>query len=75
MAKQNRKNRAAGRIRSIRSKLNSEDTLVRLQYFLANYFMCEMACKEMIVGYKDHIKDPIKYDQVKMDLKVLKPAL
>lgn len=75
MAKQNRKKRAAGRIESIRSKLNSGDTRVHLQTFITEYFLCEMACKEMIVGYKESIGEPIEYADVKMDLRVLKPTL
>ena len=74
MAKQNRKKRAATRIESIRSKLNSGDTRAHLQSFITEYFLCEMASKEMLVGYKEYIGEPIKYEEAKMDLRVLKPA-
>ena len=74
MAKQNRKKRAASRIESIRSKLDSGNTREHLQSFLTEYFLCEMACKEMLVGYKESINDPIKYEEAKMDMRVLNPA-
>ena len=45
-----------------------------MQSFLSDYFLCEMACKEMMVGYQDSIKKPIKYEEAKMDLRVLKAA-
>ena len=74
MAKQNRKKRAASRIESIRSKLNSGDTRAHLQYFITEYFLCEMASKEMLVGYKESIGKPIKYEAANMHLRVLKPT-
>lgn len=74
MAKQNRKKRAATRIRSIRSKLDSSDTREHLQTFITQYFLCEMACKEMMVGYKDDFGKPITYEEAKMDLRTLKAA-
>lgn len=74
MANQNRKQRAATRIQSIRSKLDSGSTKSQLKSFLTDYFLCEMACKEMVVGYQDSIGKSIKYEEVKMDLRVLKAA-
>lgn len=74
MERQNRKKRAASRIESIRSKLNSGDTRIHLQTFITEYFLCEMASKEMLVGYKESIGEAIKYEEAKMDLRVLKPA-
>lgn len=75
MGKQNRKNRATQRIRSIQSKLDSGETRTHLQTFLTGYVLCEMACKELIVGHKNEIGQHIDYKDVKMDLRVLKPAL
>lgn len=75
MSKQNRKKRAATRISSIRSKLNSGNTREHLQSFITQYFLCEMACKEMMVGYKNDAGKPISYEDAKMDLRTLKAAL
>ena len=71
MGKQNRKQRASTRIKSIRSKLNVGDTRNKLQTFLTEYFLCEMACKEMIVGYQDSINKPVDYKNVKMHFKTI----
>ena len=68
MPKQNRQKRAVTRIRSIRSKLDEDSTREHLQFFLTEYFLCEMSCKEMIVGYKDAIGKPVEYEDVTMRL-------
>lgn len=36
--------------------------------------MCEIAAKELYVGYMDIIGQPVEYKDVKMDLRKLKPA-
>lgn len=75
MAKQNRRKRAASRIRSIQSKLQAEDVAVKLQVFLTDFFLCEMGCKEMIVGYKYSINQPEEYKNVKLNLNIIRPAI
>ena len=42
---------------------------------LSEYFICEMACKELIVGYKDSQNEPMAYEDVKMNVNTIKSAL
>ena len=76
MAKQNGRTRAVKRIESVKSKLADYETSVHLQQFLMNYFLCEMACKELIVGWSKNRKgQELKYADIKMNLRVLNYAL
>ena len=75
MPKQNRQKRAVTRIRSVKSKLDEDSTREHLQIFLTEYFLCEMSCKEMIVGFKDDIGEPIEYKDVSMYMVDIRRAL
>ena len=75
MSKPNRRKRASSRIQTIQTKLNSSNTRDHIQNFLIEYILCEMTCKELIVGYKDAINKPVQYKEVTMDLRVIKAAV
>lgn len=75
MPRQNRRARAANRINQVQSKLESENSREHVGTFLEKYFLCEVAVKEMIVGYKDATGDHVAYKDVKMHLQVIRAAI
>ena len=70
----NRKTRAVSRINQAENKLNSGNSRLHINAFLIKYILCEIAAKEMVVGYKATTKDPVKYEDVKMIFQTLKAA-
>lgn len=70
----NRRRRAKSRINNIEKILSDIKVQTNIFSFLKKYFMCEIASKEMVVGYKSAKKDPTEYDDVQMKVNVLKPA-
>ncbi len=72
--KQNRKKRASTRIFQVRSKLDGDQVREHIFSFLEKYILCEIAAKELYVGYMDEIGQAVEYKDVKMDLRKLKPA-
>ena len=74
LIKQNRKARASSRITQVLSILDNGTSRNHVFSFLEKYILCEIAAKELVVGYKNDLNDPIEYKDVKMDLRILKGA-
>ena len=72
--KQNRKKRVATRILQVQSKLKDDSAREHVHLFLEKYILCEIAAKELYVGYMDEIGQSVAYKDVKMDLRKIKPA-
>lgn len=72
--KQNRKKRAATRVKQLQAKLNSGKSREHVQTFIEKYILCEIASKEMLVGYKNDLNEVLEYKDAKMDLRQLKHA-
>lgn len=72
--KQNRKARAASRVNQVVSKLKNPTTREHLNTFLIKYILCEIASKEMIVGYRCDTGNPINYEDVKMRITEIRCA-
>lgn len=58
----------------IQAKLEGGNSREHLHFFLEKYFLCEIASKEMLVGYQNEIGEHLEYKDAKMDLRKLKPA-
>lgn len=72
--KQNRRSRAASRVSQIQSKLDNGDSRRHVHTFLEQYILCEIIAKELVVGYKDAIGDPIAYSDVEMHVQTIRAA-
>ena len=71
----NKIKRVESRIIDVGETLNNGNVRSHVFAFLEKYFLCETISKLIMVEYKKQIGTPIEYKKIKMDLRILKPAL